>query len=87
MPQFSRSILLDAALAVAHGKHFAQLTRDDVATQAGCSPGLVSRYFGTMADLRNDLVSLARRRGCLRAINAAPVAQVRNSGRNGPVRS
>jgi AcrR family transcriptional regulator len=87
MSQFNRTTLLDAALDVAHAKHFSGITRADIAEQAGCSATLVSHYLGSMAQAREQLVDLAKRRGCLRAINGAPVLSTRNSGRNGPVKA
>ncbi len=87
MPQFDRTTLLDAALTVAHGKHYTQMTREDVAAQAECAPALISYYLGRMCEVRDAVVDLARKRGCLRLLHAAPVGGSRNSGRNGPVRS
>lgn len=83
----NRETLLTAALQVAHGKHYTQMTRDDVAAEAQCAPSLVSHYLGRMCDVRDAVVELARKRGCLRLLNAAPVGATRNSGRNGPYRS
>lgn len=87
MSQFNRTILLDAALNVAKAQHFSQVTRDAIAGEAGCSPGLVSKYLGSMAEARDAIVDLARRRGVLRQVQQAPFANRRNSGRNGPVKS
>lgn len=87
MSQFNRDTLLQAALDVAIGKHYTQMTRADVAQYAGCSATLVSHYLGSMSEVRNAVVALARKRNCLRMVQSAPVENVRNSGRNGPVRS
>jgi AcrR family transcriptional regulator len=86
MSQFNRDTLLTAALEVAHAKHFSQMTRADIAEQAGCSATLVSHYLGAMCDAREAVIELARKRGCLRMIQSAPVDKGRNSGRNGPYR-
>lgn len=87
MPQFDRSTLLTAALDVAIGKHYTQMTREDVASYAGCAPALVSYYLGRMCDVRDAVIDLARKRGCMRMIQSAPVDPIRNSGRNGPVKA
>jgi AcrR family transcriptional regulator len=86
MSQFNRDTLVQAALDVAIGKHYTQMTRADIAEYAGCSATLVSHYLGRMCDAREAVIELARKRGCLRMIQAAPVDKVRNSGRNGPVK-
>lgn len=83
---FSREKLLNAALGVALRQHYSQMTRADVAEAAGCSATLVSHYLGDMTDVREAVLSLARRTGRLRAVHAAPLAQRRHSGRSGPVR-
>lgn len=87
MSRFNRTILLEAALSVAKAQHFSQVTRETIASEAGCSPGLVSKYLGTMAQARDAILDLARRRGVLRQVQQAPFDNRRNSGRNGPVKS
>lgn len=87
MSQFNRTTLLDAALDVAIGKHYTQMTREDVAVYAGCAPSLVSHYLGRMSSVRDAVIELARKRGCMRMIQCAPVDPIRNSGRNGPVKA
>ena len=40
---------------------YTKVTRDAVADAAGVSMGLVSRYFGTMKNLRRDIIRYAIR--------------------------
>lgn len=84
---FNRDILLKAALNVAKRQHYSQMTRADVAAEAGCSDSLVSRYLGDMTEVRKAVVKLARSVGLTERIARAPLLDKRNSGRNGPVRS
>lgn len=84
---FSKDKLLDAALRVAKRQHYSQMTRAQVAQEAGCADGVVSYYLGSMAQVRSAVVKAARVAGILPKVQSAPVAAKRNSGRNGPVRS
>lgn len=48
--------ILKAALAVAERTHYAQMTRQEVADEAGVTGPLVQHYFGTMGQLRKDVM-------------------------------
>jgi hypothetical protein len=76
----------DAALRLARTRHYSQLTRAQVAAAAGCSESVVSYHVGAMHALRESIPALARKAGCLKAIHAAPMTALRNSGRRGSTR-
>lgn len=58
-PELRRKHVLDVALELAKTKGYNVLTRDDIATGANISPALISHYFGTIENLRNDIIKLA----------------------------
>lgn len=58
-PALRKESILDAAMTVAKERGYRKVTRDLVATGANISPGLVSRYFGTMAQLQRDIIRRA----------------------------
>ena len=51
--------ILDAALKLAANVGYKHITREALAEEAKCSTGLVTRYFGTMVQLRRAIVSAA----------------------------
>lgn len=55
-PEQRKSEILAAAMVVAHKVGFANMTRDQVATQAKCAAGAVSMYFNTMPQLRRAVM-------------------------------
>ena len=55
--------MMTAALTVAARDGYQQMTRQAVADHAGCSTGLISRYFGTMPQLRRSVMRAAVTRG------------------------
>lgn len=83
---FTRERILEGALELALIHHVSQLTRREIAEHVGCSRALVSHHCGEMGEVRESVVALARKRGKLRALNAAPFDTRRGAGRNGPVR-
>ena len=58
-PALRKESILDAAVALAKELTYKKVTRDLVAARAGISPGLVSRYFGTMKQLHRDIIRRA----------------------------
>ena len=60
-PALRRANILAVAVAQSRTRSFSQLTRNIIAEAAGVSPGLVTRYFPTMAGLRNDIMREAIR--------------------------
>lgn len=60
--------ILKAALEVAEHVGYQWITRDAIAARADCSTGLVSRYFGTMPDLKRKVMREAVRVGNLKLI-------------------
>ena len=58
-PTVRKEQILDAALTLSQSDGYQTITRQSVATLAGCSEGLVSRYFSTMPQLRRAVMSAA----------------------------
>lgn len=54
-----REEILSAALKLARQGNYQSITRDAIADEAGVSFGLVTRYFGTMNNLRRDVMRAA----------------------------
>jgi len=50
---------MTAALAVAERDGYMRMTRDAIAAEADCSPGLVSAYLGTMPAMRRAIMRAA----------------------------
>jgi len=67
-PDARKEEILAAALplAVAHG--YAKVTRDQIAAAAKVSGPTLHYHFGTIAQLRRDLMRYAVRESCLRVI-------------------
>ena len=63
-----RQAILTAALQVAADTGYLRTTRDAIAVAAGCSPALVSHYFGTLAALHRAIMGEALRTRNLRVI-------------------
>ena len=63
-----KSTIVDAALTLAERDGFTGFTRDAVATAAGCSMGLVNHHFGTMNQLRRDVMRAAIRQGVIAVV-------------------
>lgn len=60
-PVDRRAQILDAAVGMAEDVGFQKITRDGVAVRAGVAMGLVTRYFGTMIQLRRAVMRSAVR--------------------------
>lgn len=61
--------ILDAALKLAQQKHYARISRDDIARACGFpSSSLITYHVGTMAALRRGIMREAIRRECLAVI-------------------
>lgn len=60
-PDVRSGQILAAAVKLAKAKGFAALTRDSIAEEAQVSTGLVSNYFGSMDDMRNEVMKVAVR--------------------------
>lgn len=69
-----KNSILAAALIVAARSHYAHMTRSAVALEAGVSGPLVQHYFGTMPQLRRDVMRKAVRDGVLIVIAQGLVA-------------
>ena len=51
--------ILDAAITLAVAFGYDKVTREQIAMTADCSVGLVSKYYGTMLQLKRAIVSAA----------------------------
>lgn len=60
-PRLRAKSLMPAAIEAAKRYGFADVTRQQIADQAGCSPALISKHLGTMPTLRRDLMRYAVR--------------------------
>ena len=58
-PDARKAEILAAALDTARAVGYRHVSREAIAALAGCSPGLVSSYFGTMPALRRAIMSAA----------------------------
>jgi len=58
-PELRREHILSTAMILAQKGHYNKLTRDKVAEAAGVSMGLVSRYFGSMDQLKTAIMRRA----------------------------
>lgn len=58
-----RKVVLDAAIEAASRHGYKNITRDGVALAAGVAAGSVNHAFGTMAQLRNEVMREAVRLG------------------------
>lgn len=60
-PALRKDQILNVAVAMAKDVGYTKITRDAVAEGAGISMGLVTRYFGTMTQLKRDVIRYAIR--------------------------
>ncbi len=58
-PADRKAEILTAALAAARTDGYRSVSRESIALHAGCSPSLVSSYYGTMKKLRRAIMSAA----------------------------
>lgn len=58
-PDVRREEILKAAMIVARRDGYTRMTRQAIAERAGASVGLVSRYFGTMPQLKRAVMRAA----------------------------
>lgn len=74
-PSDRKAALLQTALHLAERGHYARITRESIATSAGVSPGLVSKYLGTMIAMRRLLM-----RHAVKVENLAVIGQGLSAG-------
>ena len=67
-PAAREAEILAAALKLAATRGYAKISREQIAEAAGCSTGLVSRYFGTMTNLRRTLMRKAIERRIVKVV-------------------
>ncbi len=74
-PSDRKAALLSTALHLAERGHYARITRESIAHTAGVSPGLVSKYLGTMIAMRRLLM-----RHAVKVENLAVIGQGLSAG-------
>lgn len=62
-PEARKEELLLAAIEVSKEKGYRHIVRSEVAERAGVSTGLIQYYFGSIADLRSQIMHAAVDRG------------------------
>ena len=58
-PNIRKQQILDAAIVLSQEVGYTNIRRDVLATKAGVADALVSRYWGTMPQLKNSIVKFA----------------------------
>jgi hypothetical protein len=58
-PELRKCSILDAAVDISRSLGYANISRQQVADRAGVSTGLVTKYFGTMQQLRRAIIRAA----------------------------
>jgi AcrR family transcriptional regulator len=74
-PTVRKDQILAAAMRLARVDGYTHIVRTNIAAAAGCSTGLVNRYYGTMGQLRRAIIREAARIGDLEIIAQAAVAK------------
>lgn len=67
-PKDRKAQILGVAVKQAETDGYQNIERAKIAAAADISPGLVSKYFGTMSDLKRSVMRAAVRNGCLPVI-------------------
>lgn len=62
-PELRKDHILNVAVTMSRVGGYNKITRDKIAERAGVSMGLVTRYFGTMGQLRNAIMRRAVKQG------------------------
>ncbi|MGL5727932.1 MAG: TetR/AcrR family transcriptional regulator [Plesiomonas sp.] len=79
----TRSIILNAATGLAISKGLYKMRRDDIGNYGGISYGSIHHHFGTMANLRHEVMEMAIKNETL-GIIAQGLAQGDEAARNAP---
>ena len=74
-PAQRRALILEAAVSLATTGHYQKITRQAIADEAGIAPPLVTHYFGTMHDVRRDIMRYAIQNECLKIIGQGLASQ------------
>lgn len=73
-PQTRKAEILEAAVRVAERTNYGYMTRDQIAAEAGVSGPMIQHYFGTMCQLRRDVMRAAVRRDIVKIIAQGLIA-------------
>lgn len=65
--------IMDAAVEVAREVGYMSVTREAVAERAGVSPGLISRYMGSVGELQHRVVAYAVRNDLVDLVTQAAI--------------
>lgn len=74
-PSLRKDAILTVALKLAEKHGYQKITRDQVASEAGVSAGVINQRFGTMERLRVELMRRAVKTKCLAVIAQGLVAK------------
>jgi len=74
-PESRRQAIFAAAIDAAERLDYRHMTREDIGKAAGCTPALVSSYFGDMEDIRKMIVEHGCTSGNLLLIGQAMAAR------------
>ena len=74
-PESRRQSIFAAAVDAAERLDYRHMTREDIGEAAGCTPALVSSYFGSMDDIRKMVVEHGCSSGNLLLIGQALAAR------------
>lgn len=55
-PEDRRKQMLDAATLIAVNSHYTTVTREAIASAVGCTKPLITHYFGSMENLRRNIL-------------------------------
>lgn len=74
-PAVRKDQILAAAVELAKLRGYGSVTRDGIAAHAGCSTGLVTKYFSTMTQLKRSIMRVAVKNHILSIIAQGLAAQ------------
>lgn len=80
-PEVRKDAILVAACGLAEQGHYRDVTRKEVAAAVGVSGPAIQYHFGTMQQLRKDLIRFAIKRECWRVVAQAIAAGDPQAGR------
>ena len=82
-PEQRRGYILEAAIELARQDGYLNIRKEGIAARCGIGAGTVHSAYGSMADIRNDVVRVAIERGII-SILADALAQKHPLARNAP---
>lgn len=80
-PELRKGSILDAAVQLAKKQGYSNISRQQIAELAGVSTGLVTKYFGTMPQMRRAIMRSAITRGIPEIVAQGMAAGDRQAGK------